>query len=103
MSDSLIQQLNQTLAQLEVVSDQGGEAGKQAQQLLSQLYPVKKAMLLQSIAQQTPLYAALTEALRQGAEQAHQAQSGLVAPAAFVKSVEACMAKALALLHKRQP
>jgi len=103
MNESLMQQLNRTLAQLEAVSRQGGEAGKQAQQLLSQLYPVKKAMLLRAIAQQTPLYAALTEALRQGADKAHQAQSGLMAPALFVKSVQACMAKALALLPKQLP
>ncbi|MBS0970092.1 hypothetical protein CYR40_03040 [Chimaeribacter arupi] len=99
MSESLMQQLNRTLAQLEAVSKQGGEAGKRAQQLLSQLYPVKKAMLLQAIALQTPLYAALADALKQGADKAHQAQLGLIAPVSFVAGVESCMAKALVMLQ----
>ena len=99
MSESLMQQLNRTLAQLEVVSKQGGEAGKRAQLLLSRLYPVKKAMLLQAITLQTPLYAALADALKQGAGQAHQAQAGLIAPVSFVAGVENCMAKALILMH----
>ncbi|QCR36255.1 hypothetical protein [Nissabacter sp. SGAir0207] len=101
MSNQVLQQLNAVLAELERISADGGSAGKRADGLLAQLYPLKKGLLLEVIGTQTAHYAVLAEALQQGAEQAQQARQQLLKPAAVIVGIENCMAKALKLLASR--